>query len=630
MIIAIILLGIALLGVSAYAASLREKLSAARAASLRPADQEQRFREIAAALLADSSQRLNDSTASRINDLLTPLQRNIEAFNRTIDEKYSREATERGALREKIDELRRLNESLGLEARHLADALRGNSKVQGDWGEMILETLLQQAGFTQGQEYTLQQTVSNAQGRNLRPDVVLNFPDGGCVVIDSKASLTAYVNLCAATSDSERQAAVKAHLLSVRKHVDELAAKKYHDLVPADRKLDFTMMFIPNEGAYVAAMQADGDIWQYAYDRHVLIVSPTHLFSVLKLISQMWQHDAQTRNALQIAQEAGKLYDKFAGFYADLQGVGDALDKARNAHLSALRKLQDGPGSLTSKVEKLKALGAKASKSLPRALILLLPLFAAGQVRPVSSAWMAEVGSAHLANTYLSSEKYAGQHYGLTHSRLQAMKLRGCVQGWDLGLSFSTARNRAGNSRMLGAEILGSWRIMRRWYLPKGFQLGIGGMAEADFGALYLQRNSNNPAQALGALSVGPEGFVQWAGKIKRLPLAVRWQGSSPLLGAFFCPAYGELYYEIQLGNRSDLVHFAWPGSRRAVHSLLSVDLNFGRSTLRLGYHLNALSSKANNIIDRQISHCAVIGVVCDLVTINPRKNDEKLLPALY
>lgn len=245
---------------------------------------------------------------------------------------------------------------------------------------------------------------------------------------------------------------------------------------------------------------------------------------------------------------------------------------------------------------------------------------------------MAEVGSSHLANTYLSPEKYTGQRYGLTYSRLQAMRgnLNRCVQGWDLGLAFDRAKNRPGNSTMLGATLEGAWRMMRRRQLPSGFQTGIGGYAGAEFGILYLSRNSNNPAQALAAICVGPEAFVQWSAKLRKLPFVLRWQVSSPLLGVFFCQDYGELYYEIQLGNRSDLVHFAWPASRRAVRSLLSLDLNFGHSTLRLGYRFDALSAKANNITTRIISHCAVIGVICDFVTVNPRNHDEKLLPAFY
>lgn len=269
---------------------------------------------------------------------------------------------------------------------------------------------------------------------------------------------------------------------------------------------------------------------------------------------------------------------------------------------------------------------------LSAASLLWQPLSALEPERPVSSAWMAEAGTSHLADTYLSSLKYSGMHYGLTYSRLQAMKspLGRCVQGWDLGFSFDRTHSSAGNTTMLGAQISGSWRMMRRWQLPQGFQAGIGGYAGAEFGALYLSRNSNNPAQAIGAVCIGPEAFVQWSGKLKKLPLAARWQVSSPLAGAFFCPDYGELYYEIQLGNRADLVHFAWPGSRRAIRSLLSVDLNFGRSTLRLGYSFNALSAKANNVTSRRISHAAVVGFVCDFLTVNPRKTDANILPAYY
>lgn len=356
----IIILSVALLAVSVYAAILHTRL---QNAAQQPA-QEQRFREIAATLLNESQEKLSASNSAKISDLLSPLQKNIEAFNRTIDDKYSREASERGALREKIDELRSLNESLGREARQLSDALRGNGKVQGDWGEMILESLLAQAGFTEGREFQTQTNVKNAAGANLRPDVVVNFPDGGCVVIDSKASLTAYVNYSSAETDNARATALTAHIASVRAHVRELASKNYQEYVGKERKLDFVMMFIPNEGAYIAAMQAEPSLWQEAYDRQVLIISPTHLFSVLKLIRQMWRHDDQTRNALQIADEAGKLYDKFEGLYRDMEEIGKNINKVSQSHTAAMRKLNDGPGNLIGKVEKLREMGAKATKKL--------------------------------------------------------------------------------------------------------------------------------------------------------------------------------------------------------------------------------------------------------------------------
>lgn len=244
-------------------------------------------------------------------------------------------------------------------------------------------------------------------------------------------------------------------------------------------------------------------------------------------------------------------------------------------------------------------------------------------VRPVASAWMAEVGGSEIADTYLSPLKYKGMHYSLTYSRLQAMKRPMLVQGWDVSVAFD-------DTSIMGLTIDGSWRIMRRWYLKEGFQLGVGGNAGLQAGALYKNGNSNNPVQAIASITAGVEGYAQWSGKLKKLPLAVRWQVSTPLLGTFFCPDYGELYYEIALGNHSGLAHFAWPGSYRRVRSLLSVDMNFGNHTLRLGYRFDALSSRANNITSRRISHAAVIGVVCDFVNVNPRKNDAKVITAYY
>lgn len=228
-----------------------------------------------------------------------------------------------------------------------------------------------------------------------------------------------------------------------------------------------------------------------------------------------------------------------------------------------------------------------------------------------------------MADTYLSPLKYEGVHYSLTYSRMQAMKRTTLVQGWEVSIAFD-------DSKMLNLTLDGSWRMMRRWRLPYGFQVGIGGYAGMQAGVMYMSKNGNNPAQALASITVGPEAFAQWSGKVKKLPMAVRWQVSSPLAGAFFCPDYGELYYEIALGNRSDLVHAAWPGSYRRVRSLLSLDLNFGHHTLRLGYRFDAVSSRANNITSRRISHAAVVGIVCDLVTINPRKNDSQTVTAYY
>lgn len=258
---------------------------------------------------------------------------------------------------------------------------------------------------------------------------------------------------------------------------------------------------------------------------------------------------------------------------------------------------------------------------------------AAEPLRPVTSAWMLEAGSSHLADTYLSPIKYSGQHYAVTYARLQALKSNEhLAQGLQFTLDFDRAKNPAGNSTMYQARIDASWRMLWRMRLPAGFSFGAGGYVGLEAGALALMRNGNNPVQALAALSVGPEVYGRWNGKVGRMPLAATWQLSTPLVGAFFCPDYGELYYEIALGNHSGLAHFGWPGNRRRLRSLLSVDLNLGGTTLRLGYRFDGLSSRANNITSRRVEHSAVLGIVCDFISLNPRKpiTDAQVITAYY
>ncbi|MBE6305324.1 MAG: DUF3316 domain-containing protein [Bacteroidales bacterium] len=253
-------------------------------------------------------------------------------------------------------------------------------------------------------------------------------------------------------------------------------------------------------------------------------------------------------------------------------------------------------------------------------------------IRPVNSAWSAEVGVSQLADTYLSPVKYSGEHYGLSYSRRQAMTLPDFLQGWDVNLSFDNAKNPAGNARMLAMRVQGGWRMMHSWKLPKSFSIGLGGYIGAEFGVLYLSRNGNNPAQADAAFSIGPQVYAQWNSKLGKLPLRIRAEAWSPLIGGFFCPDYGELYYEISLGNHSGLFHFGWPGNRRRVNGLLSVDFDFGKSSLRLGYKFDAVSSKANHITHRRIEHSAVIGVVCDFINLNSQNalHDAQIITAYY
>lgn len=365
MIAAIIILAAALLATAVYAAMLRGRLSAAHAEANRLRNDDDRFRAIAASILEESRRSLSADTSARMADILEPLRHNIDAFNRTISEKYTREASERHALNLKIDELGRLNSTLGAEARQLADALRANGKVQGDWGETILLRLLEQAGFHEGREFDTQRNFRTRSGANVRPDLIMNLPAQGPLIVDSKTSLTAYVALCSASSDAERAEATRAHVASVRAHVRELADKRYHELPGlGDPRLDFVMMFIPNDGAYIAALQADPDIWTDAWRRNVVLVCPTQFFAVVKLIQQLWLHDAQNRNAAEIAAQAAKMYDKFVGFIADMNTVKTRLDQAASAHADAMGKLSEGRGNLVRQASELRNLGLKTDKSL--------------------------------------------------------------------------------------------------------------------------------------------------------------------------------------------------------------------------------------------------------------------------
>ncbi|MDE6270117.1 MAG: DNA recombination protein RmuC, partial [Muribaculaceae bacterium] len=325
---------------------------------------EQRFRALANEVLLANSQALGRDNRRSIDEALAPMAERMREFEKSFRETYSAEARERFSLADRVRELVELNRTIGSETRRLTDALKGNTRMQGDWGEIILENILERSGLQQGREYEVQQVVHSADGRTLRPDVVVNYPDGRCVVVDSKVSVSAYLNMLDADSDDARRTAAKAHLASVRAHIQELKQKNYQDLT-GQRHCDFVMMFIPHEGAYMAAMQLDAELWQYAFDSRVLIVSPTHLMAVIKLVEQLWRNDRQSRNAVEIAREAGRMLDKLSGFLADLEKIDSGLNTARRAWDAAHNKLCSGTGNLVGRAERMRAMGAKAGKELP-------------------------------------------------------------------------------------------------------------------------------------------------------------------------------------------------------------------------------------------------------------------------
>ena len=328
------------------------------------ADFENRFSQLAGKVLALNSETLRRQNVNGLAGVLAPVKAEIENFKRSISEYYSNEARERFSLGERIRDLVDLNNTVSRETRRLTDALKGNSKLQGDWGEMILDNILEQAGFRRGYEYTVQETVMGADGNRLRPDVVINYTEGRKIIIYSKVSIQDYINMLNADTEAGREQYARAHITSVKKHIAELRNKSYQDIV-GDGRFDYVLMFIPHEGAFLAAMNLDAKLWQTAYDSHVLIISPTHLMSIVKLIEQMWRHDKQNRNALAIADEAGKMLDKLRGFLDDMDRLDKSLSTARDAWNTAFSKLTAGPGNLIARAQKLEQLGAKSKKPLP-------------------------------------------------------------------------------------------------------------------------------------------------------------------------------------------------------------------------------------------------------------------------
>lgn len=326
---------------------------------------EDRFRLLARETLEQNAAMFRNASNEHLGRMLEPLRHDIETFSRNVTECYNSEARERFSLKERIRELIELNNTIGRETRDLTTALKGSNKVQGDWGEVVLESILEKSGLRRGEQYFVQEaSLTTEDGSRLRPDVIVRYPGGRSVVIDSKVSLTAFMELVGADSPEAEKRWGQRLVQSVRNHITELRRKSYQDVM-GDSAPDFVMMFIPNEPAYIAAMRLEPRLWQDAYDDHVLLVSPTHLISVLRLVEQLWRQDKQSRNAAEIAERAGQMLDKFTGFMKDMDDVAAALDRAERAHAKAMNKLLTGRGSLVSAARRLQAMGAKTSKPLP-------------------------------------------------------------------------------------------------------------------------------------------------------------------------------------------------------------------------------------------------------------------------
>lgn len=330
----------------------------------------QEFELIASRILEDKSKKFTEINRENLDTILKPLGQNLDVFKQKVEEVYMKESRERFSLGKEVERLVSLNQKISEEANNLTRALKGDSKIQGNWGEIILENLLERSGLTKGNEYFVQECLKDEAGNNLKnelgnrmqPDVIVQYPDERKVIIDSKVSLTAYVRYTETDDSDQQKAFLNSHVKSMQNHIDELSRKNYQDFA---KSLDFVMMFVPNEPAYLLAMQQRPDLWEYAYNKRIILISPTNLLAALKLIADLWKREYQSRNAQDIADRGAALYDKFVGFVENLSSVGASLDKAQKSYRDAFNQLRDGKGNLIGQVEKLKELGVKAKKKLP-------------------------------------------------------------------------------------------------------------------------------------------------------------------------------------------------------------------------------------------------------------------------
>ena len=333
------------------------------------------FKNLANEILEDKSKRFTEKNKENLEAILKPLDDNIREFKKTVTDAYQKESNERFSLGNEVKKLAELNLLMSEEARNLTKALKGETKTQGDWGEMILETILEKSGLRKDEEYFMQYELkdeegkalrSDAENKKMRPDAVIKYPDNRTVIIDSKVSLNAFTRYVEASDTTEQQRELNAHVAAVKNHIVMLSSKGYDDY---DQALDFVMMFIPSEPAYIAAMQGDSNLWSFAYDKRILLMNPTNLITSLKLIVDLWKREYQNRNSAAIAERGALLYDKFVGFIENLQDLGEKLDKAGLAYHSAFKQLSSGPGNLITQATELKKLGVKSKKQLAKGLI---------------------------------------------------------------------------------------------------------------------------------------------------------------------------------------------------------------------------------------------------------------------
>ncbi|MNK56801.1 DNA recombination protein RmuC [compost metagenome] len=332
------------------------------------------FEKTANQILEQKSEKFTQLNQNQLKLILEPFQEKINELKNTVNETYDKESKERFSLGEKVRELKDLNQQISEDAKKLTRALKGESKTQGNWGEMILESILEKSGLRKNQEYFMEHELrdennkaifSEFSGKKMRPDAVVKYPDNRNVIIDSKVSLTAFVEMTDETDAEIFTIKQNQHLQSVKNHILQLSQKAYDDF---DKSLDFVMMFVPSEAAYMTALQTDPNLWNFAYDKRILLLSPTNLITSLKLVQDLWKREHQNRNAMEIADRGAKLYDKFVGFVDNLERVGKNIDQAKNSYNEAFKQLSSGNDNLIIQTQKLKSLGIKNKKNLPQGL----------------------------------------------------------------------------------------------------------------------------------------------------------------------------------------------------------------------------------------------------------------------
>lgn len=325
------------------------------------------FENLANKILDEKSSKFTEQNKENIKNILTPLQEKILLFEKKVDDSQKESVGIHSALKEQLATLQLQNLKITQEAENLTKALKGDSKMQGNWGELVLERVLEKSGLEKYREYTVQQSFTREDGSRVLPDVIINLPDGKKMIVDSKVSLTDYERYVNA-DDDVKEKHLKDHINSLRRHVDQLSAKKYEDLYEMESP-DFVLLFVPIEPAFAVAINNDNSLYNKAFEQNIIIVTPSTLLATLRTIDSMWNNEKQQRNAIEIARQAGALYDKFEGFVTDLTKVGKKMDEAKTEYRGAMSKLVDGRGNIITSIEKLKKMGAKAKKTIPESLL---------------------------------------------------------------------------------------------------------------------------------------------------------------------------------------------------------------------------------------------------------------------